>query len=260
MNGTRTPFWRRLADKIRAFFNRIRRRALQRGYACDCCGAELFDYPSRRLCESCEEKLLVPRKPCPKCGRERIAEGLCLTCKVLPPKFTQGISAFVYKGEAGILVNRMKNGAPRLAEYLGEKMTERFLERRLPIETPLLLVAVPMTKKREIERGYNQAERLAERVAESLRENDVAVEVQFSLLVKRRENGQQKHATQRERAENVRGAYLLRRRKPFEGRTVLLIDDIMTTGSTGNECARKMLSAGAKAVYFLTATAVPEMK
>ncbi len=245
--------------KISDFFDKIRRRVLKRGYACDACGAELFNYPKRRLCEACEKKLPRTKNPCPKCGREGISEGVCTTCKANAPKFTQGFSPFVYKGDGAVLLNRLKNGSPRLAAYFGEQMAEHFLE-RLPITSPLLVVAVPLTKSRERERGYNQAERLAESVVERLVEKGVEVEVDFTLLEKGKETALQKRATQAERRKNAESAYLLRRRKVFEGRTALLIDDVMTSGSTGSACARKILSAGATAVYFLTATAVPEQK
>ncbi len=242
------------------FFKWLRKRALSHGYACDMCGAELFDYPLHRLCASCEDKLVVAERPCPKCGRERVSGGLCMDCKYTVPFFTQGISAFVYKGEGGALVNRMKNGYPRLAAYLGEKMAERFLAQVKPWEGILLIVAIPMTKAKERERGYNQAERLAESVYEYLTARGVSAELNFSLLEKTRDTKEQKHGSVAERVENVRGAFHLRSRKAFEGKTVLIVDDIMTTGSTGSACAEKILRAGASKAYFLTAMAVAENK
>ncbi len=259
LNRTRSLFLWKEMGIIKELSKKIRRSALKSGYACDGCGKELFDYPTHhRLCDGCEEKLLSPKRPCPKCGRERIAEGLCMDCKYSPPKFTQGISPFVYRGECASLINRMKNGYPRLAAYFGERMAKCFLERAK--ERNLLIVAVPMTKSRERERGYNQAERLAESMETYFIEKGFSVELNFALLEKTRETKLQKRASVRERAENVQGAFRLRKRKSFEGRTVILVDDIMTTGATGNECAQKILKAGASAVYFVTATAVPENK
>ncbi len=183
-----------------------------------------------------------------------------MDCKKAPPKFTGGACAFSYVGEAASLVNRMKRDNPRLAVYLGERTAERFLERYGGEDAPYLVVAVPTTKSRLQERGYNQAERLAESVCAYLNGRGVAASADFALLQKTRETGQQKQGSQKERRENVRGAYSVKKRKACEGRTVLLVDDIMTTGATGNECAKKLLAAGASKVYFLTATAVPEQK
>lgn len=242
------------------FFTWLRKRGLKHGYACDMCGGELFDYPVHRLCKACEEKLTVATRPCPKCGRERVSGGLCMDCKYSVPRFTQGFSAFVYQGAGGAIVNRMKNGYPRLAAYLGERMAQDFLRHVKPWEGTLLIVAIPMTKTRERERGYNQAERLAESVYEYFRLHNVAAELNFSLLEKKKETKQQKHVSVVERVTNVRGSFHLRKRKDFEGRTVLIVDDIMTTGSTGSACAEKILRAGASKAYFLTAAAVPERK
>ncbi len=242
-------------------FEKFRRWCLRRGYGCDCCGKELFDYPTHRLCEACEEKLLVPKLPCPKCGRERVADGICSSCKKELPEFTAGCSAFVYKDEAARLVNRMKNGNERLCAYLGEKMGERFFERfGGEWGAPLLLVPVPTTKERRRERGFNQAERLAESIADALAEREVETELRVDVLTKTRETKPQKRMSKSERAENVKGAFSVKDRASVRGRIVLLVDDVTTTSATGNECARRLFSAGATAVYFLTATAVMEEK
>ncbi len=246
---------------IREWFDKFRRASLARGYTCDICGVELFDYPDRRLCEACEEKLFRPQRTCPKCGRETVAEGVCLSCKSRTPSFTHGLSPFSYKGEAALTVNRMKNGNPRLAAYFGEQMAEKFLEiYGLEQESPLLIVAIPLTKERLRERGYNQAERLAESVEARLIHKGVNAELDSGVLQKRKEIKPQKQTSGKERAENVHGAYHVHKRALCKGKRVLLVDDIMTTGATGSECARLLLSAGAKEVIFLTATALPEQK
>ncbi len=241
------------------WFDKWRKASLKRGYACDLCGGELFDYPTHRLCKGCEEKLRPIRRPCPLCGRESVAEGLCLDCKAEPPSFTRGLSSFEYKGEGALAVNRLKNGEPRLAAYFGEKMAETFLCAVNEVEN-LLILPVPSTKEGVRERGYNQAERLAESVCDYLSLRGVRATLDGEVLQKIRETKPQKQMTRRERSENVKGAYRLHKRKVCEGRTVLLIDDILTTGSTGNECAKKIKAAGAKEVYFLTAFSVAEAK
>lgn len=64
----------------------------------------------------------------------------------------------------------------------------------------------------------------------------------------------------KERFENVRGAYRVHKRSVCENRTIVVFDDIMTTGATGDECARILAAAGAKRVIFVTATSVPAKK
>ncbi len=182
-----------------------------------------------------------------------------MNCKAQPPKFTRGFSYLQYKGDGAVLVNRMKNGRPRLAAYLGEKMGEVILPYLLKDER-VLIVAVPLFEKRRKERGYNQAERLAESVLAYLCKQGIDAEADFSLLQKRRETGAQKKMSRRERAENLKGAFHIAKRKACEGRSILLVDDIMTTGATASECAARLLGAGAKRVVFLSAAALSEEK
>ncbi len=240
---------------------KIRKRLLQVGYTCDVCGGELFDYPKHRLCAACESTMLPITRPCERCGRQKRADGLCLGCKAVPPQFTQGVSVFSYKKESAVLINRFKNGNARLAGYLGEKMGRRLVEvfPNLTGENPLVL-SVPLSAEKTLLRGYNQAERLAECVLETLRLLGVEAEGDFALLEKRRETKVQKEMTYAERAENVRGAYRLQDKGRVKGRTVVLVDDIMTTGATGSELARVLKGAGAKEVYFLTAASTPERR
>lgn len=244
----------KLADKIRAATG-------ERGYTCDVCNREIFDYPVHRLCQNCTGKMPRIEKFCEKCGRERVAEGICLNCKARKPQFTQGFMPFVYRGGAAAAVNRMKTGTPSLALFFGEEMARTFAARYDgDREEPLLVLPVPMTVAARRERGYNQAERLAEAVCKELARLGFSAETDGDVLQKRRETAQQKHMSFIERADNVAGAYHVHKRTACKGRKILLVDDIMTTGSTGSECARRLFGAGADAVYFLAATALSEPK
>ena len=253
----KTNFLRKIKDKIRGFFK-------NRGFTCDACGAEIFDYPNRRLCIDCEEKMRKnDGRVCPKCGRKTLAEGVCLSCKAHMPRFL-GFSPFVYRAETAALINRVKNGAPVLASYFAERMAECLIERYEKMEKfreeTLLVVPVPLTEERKRSRGYNQAEELAETLCERLRARGYSVEIDTELLQKTRETAQQKHMDYKSRGENVSGAYHVHKRKACKGRIIVLVDDIMTTGATGNECAARLYGANAEEVLFLTAASLPERK
>lgn len=231
-----------------------------RGYVCDCCGAELFLYPQERICADCEKQLQRNNgRTCEKCGRKTVAEGVCMVCKSELPHFTKGISPFAYEKETPSLINRLKNGKRRLAWFLGEEMAKELLK-VCPrfCERELLVLPVPTTKETERERGYNQAQALAETVTDYLRRQGVNAETDGDILQKRKETRQQKRLGFRERAENVSGAYHVHKRAECKDKTVLLIDDVMTTGATGNECASRLFGAGAKEVFFLVAASLPE--
>ncbi len=181
-----------------------------------------------------------------------------MDCKQAPPAFEKGVALFLYLGESALLINRVKGGNPRLAAYVGERMGKRLIECVEGIDGELLLLPVPMTKEKRREKGFNQAERLAEGVYDLLTEKGIAAEIDFQLLIKTRETRPQKRASRQERRENVRGAYHITDRAKCKGKKVVLIDDVMTTGSTGNEIAKKLYKAGARKVYLLVGAAVPE--
>ncbi len=248
---------------MRRIWRNLRRKSEFHGYACDVCGAELFEYPEIRVCEKCEALLKRNEKNlCPKCGRKGVSEGACLSCKSHAPAFEIGYSYFVYETETASLINRMKNGQPWLTRYFGERMADGFLEKGwvdFSTEIPLV-VPVPMGEKRLKERGYNQAERLAEAFYDRLKEKGAETEFNARLLFKRLETPSQKDMDKTTRQKNAEEAYRVRERKACKGRTVLLIDDIMTTGATGSVCAEKLLKAGANRVLFLTAASLAERK
>lgn len=248
-------FLQKTAKSARDFFAR-------HGYVCDCCGKEVFDYPNHRLCEDCEEKLhRNNRLLCDKCGRQTLAQGICLSCKKKLPSFTKGISPFVYRGETAALVNRIKNGKRRLAYFFAEEMANTFkacVEK--PLDEPFLVLPVPLTSQGKRLRGYNQAEELALLLCDILIKEGVAVEFDNDVLQKRRENTPQKQLSFTAREKNVEGAYHVHKRSVCKDRRVLLIDDIMTTGATGSECSARLLGAGAKEVIFLVGASLPERK
>ena len=242
------------ARKIRVFSSK-------RGYVCDSCGAEVFNYPSQRFCAACEEKMQRnDKQTCLKCGRKTVTEGVCLLCKDDLPKFSKGVSAFVYEGESAALINRMKNGKRRLGYYFAEEMAKKCvaLYAEKMQEEVFLIVPVPMTARCEKERGFNQATELAEIFVDILRGKGFTVELDEEILQKTRESAPQKRMDFRARKENVAGAYHVHKRKVCRERTIVLIDDIMTTGATGSECAERLYGAGAKEVLFFTAAALSE--
>lgn len=258
--------WRELKN----FIKKVDREC---GYVCDACGKEIFDYPLHRLCEECARKLsLNDGRTCPKCGRKTVSDGVCLTCKRKLPQFSLGFSPFEYSGSTAALINRIKNGNPTLAYFFGEEMAmclrrryeglSAFLPDGNEIESQnkLLIIPVPISENGFIERGYNQSEELAQVVYSALCAGGYLAELDVEALIKRKETRPQKQLTYAERAENVAGAYHVRKRSACKDRVVLLIDDILTTGATGDECAARLYGAGAREVLFLTATSLAEQK
>ncbi|MBO7298159.1 MAG: ComF family protein [Clostridia bacterium] len=249
-------------SKWSEWLNKLREKAASRGYTCDICGAELFDYPTHRICKECDD-LLVKNdgKTCPKCGRATLSNGACLDCKSHLPQFTLAFSAFPYEGVAAQTVNAFKNGKRYLSWYFGETLAQKAVQ-TLSLQalqaTEWLILPVPLTANRQKERGYNQAEELAYAMYRTLQKMGVECLYDTQTLIKRRDEHMQKHLSSKERFENAEGAYHLHKRKFCRDKNILLIDDILTTGATGNACAKLLLNAGAKCVYLCTVAATPE--
>ncbi len=229
----------------------LQKRSSRRGYTCDACGREVFDYPNKRLCEPCQNSLFFNDQiTCDKCGRKTATEGLCLGCKNRPPVYTKGISPLVYGGDTPALINRFKNGNARLGYYLGELIAIAVME-KIPKDEQLFLLSVPTTKKRLHERGFDQAQMLADVLGDVLSANGYMVETVDFLSAK--DTTAQKHLTYAERLKSVANRYRFKKRGVCKGKTFLLVDDILTSGATGNACASLLFSDGAKAVYFAVA-------
>ena len=251
----------RLVDRLRAY-------AYTNSCTCDMCGAELFEYYPRRLCENCLPTLTRNNKRvCPKCGRHTRALGVCLVCKSRMPVFVKGFSPFVYKGEVAMQINRMKNGSRRLAFFFGEQIAEYFLHALdawqgadkfvFDVENAVILY-VPLSPERERARGYNQARELALAFGERLARAGIMLPVCEDALTLNRIVDSQKDLKKGERMQNVKGAYHVHKRKECKGKIVFLIDDIMTTGATGSECAEALMRVGARAVLFFAVASLKE--
>jgi ComF family protein len=136
-------------------------------------------------------------------------------------------------------------------EVLGLDLGD-FLCRSLAAEDDLWLgldavIPVPLHRKKLKTRGFNQAEVLAGRIARARK-----VELLGRRLVKVRNTPAQTTLEGKERDQNVRGAYRVRRAGDVKGKTVLLVDDVFTTGSTIRECSRTLKQAGVVEVRAVT--------
>lgn len=195
--------------------------------------------------------LLLPRK-CVGCG----APGafLCGVCLADAPRAADAtgvglqlvLAPFQMKGAAQKAVHRLKyNGVRVLAAPMGAAMAQHLQRRGV---APDVIAPVPLHPSRQRERGYNQAELLAREVGRWL---DVPVEA--GLLVRTESAGPQVRAASREeRQANVAGAFRVRR--AAIGKSVVIVDDVTTTGATLQECAAALRRAGARRVWGLTFT------
>jgi competence protein ComFC len=226
--------------------------------------ASLF-YPA--LCAVCHAPITRGQYVCQRCldKAQRIAPPFCAKCSepfsgAITGEFTCGncadrrlafdaaVSAYRSRGVVRFLIlqfkyNRQLHLRHPVAEWLQEAMNDpRLSERRFDIMVP-----VPLHPARLRERGFNQAQVLANILAQRI---NVPL---IRALDRTRYTTTQTAFDRTERMENLRGAFRLRKNINVRGLQVLLVDDILTTGSTLSECARVLRQTGAHSVYAVTA-------
>lgn len=212
------------------------------------------DHVARRgavFCSDCRKKLpRIRGARCEVCSEpfRAIDDGLvCSNCRGRQFYFVATVSSFKANGEIRELVHRLKyNRELHLLRALGWLLRQNFRDDRLRNVTFDGLVPVPLHPLREREREFNQSRLLCEEIAKKTK---IPV---FDALKRVRHTETQTHFDRNERMQNLRGAFVLRRMNRVQGKTLALIDDVFTTGSTLNECSRVLLEAGARTVWALT--------
>lgn len=192
---------------------------------------------------------------CDECRRElKYINEICNVCGKPSNKCDCGKRVYLFRGltapfenvgsaQQGVYGIKLAN-RKYAAEYFSGRMAY-CVKRDFTNVNFDFITAVPMSKKKKRKSGFNHAELLAVGVSKIL-----GIQTDFKLLKKVKENKSQHILTLKERVENVSGIY---RANECEGKTVLLIDDIKTTGATLNECAKQLLLSGATTVYCATA-------
>jgi len=123
----------------------------------------------------------------------------------------------------------------------------------------IAVVPVPLHARKQAQRGFNQAEMIARAALQQLA-RPKRFELSTGVLVRRRETGSQIGLTRHQRRENLRGAFAVSDPTRIVKRDILLIDDVLTTGTTASECARVLLRAGAARVWVATVARTLKLK
>jgi len=199
------------------------------------------------LCQSCQAELPRTRPPrCPICWQPQRQAAPCGRCHEERPAFEGARSLYLYEGAAREAVRALKyNYLSALAEPMAQLMGH-YVEEEEAIEADLL-VPVPLYGRRQRLRGYNQSALL---VRELSRLCGLPL-AERGLARRRNTPPQARSAGAEARRGNVADAFKADRRW-VEGKRILLIDDVMTTGATLDACARALRQAGAASVWALT--------
>ena len=210
------------------------------------------------LCASCWRGINFLGEPCCSCcgmpfpfDPGAVAGVLCAGCLAYRPRFDRARSVFAYDDHSRRLVLALKHadrlqGVPAFGQWLARAGAPLLAE-------AALVAPVPLHWTRLWRRRYNQSALLARAALQAWRRADRPAPLLVpDLLLRRRRTPSQGRRTRLQRAENVRGAFRLKPGAAVEGKRVLLIDDVLTSGATVEECAKVLRRAGAAGVDVLT--------
>ncbi|MEW5768050.1 MAG: ComF family protein [bacterium] len=220
---------------------------------CLICGRFLKEEEKEAVCPKCWAEIQLIHPPwCERCGLplapsfEGISAPLCRGCREGKRCFHQARAVGIYEGILRKTIHLFKFGQKEaLARLLGGLMAE-YPDQYWPELKVDFILPVPLHRRRLRSRGFNQAELLSKIVSLNLN-----LPLLTGNLLRTRFTIPQIELTKEQRLTNLKGAFKVRRREEIEGRSLLLIDDVFTTGATMNECSRALLEAGAAKVYCL---------
>ena len=207
--------------------------------------------PGSRWCSDCQQRVHVINDPlCEICGVPENVSRICAACEKEKPHYSALRSWAVFADPVQEALHRLKY---RRDIGLGDSLAAQMVEFVCRLDWPIdMIVPVPLGRKRLNERGYNQVGLIARPLAMVL-----GMEYAPRELRRRRETRSQVGLSKMARLDNVRDAFVAGKR--VTGKTILVVDDVATTGSTLSSAADAFFASGAKDVYGLTvARALPQ--
>lgn len=213
------------------------------------------------ICPECMEKLdFLNGRRCFICSKplESEEDELCRECQTVKRHFDSGYALLRHDDEARKIIYGLKySGIRDNADFIAFEIAKR-AGRLISMWQPEAFIPVPLHKVRRRERGFNQAEVIAEKLSYNLRQSgECNVPVDDSYIIRSHRTAPQKGLDPHGRRSNVRGAFeISEKAEPGRYKTVMIIDDIFTTGATISEMAKILRKTGVSKVYFVTCSIV----
>lgn len=199
------------------------------------------------ICPACKGKPELINEPfCLKCGKELAKnEEYCDDCKSRKHLFERGMSVFVYGSVSDSLYRFKNKGRQEYADFYAQSILKAH-GRWLMSLRPDALVPVPVHRSKRQHRGYNQAELIANNIFRM-----TGIPVYKDLIIREKRTGPLKDLSLKARQNNIKGAFKVTE-NAVKLKTIVIIDDIYTTGTTIDEMCRCIKSAFDCKIYFLT--------
>jgi ComF family protein len=224
---------------------------------CRICRAPLTNIAILPVCDPCLAQIVPLDGPlCQICGEKlfhTIADTedvpLCPICRRVGAHFSRAAAYGAYEGPLRDLIHLFKyKGIKPAGKVLGSLLNQTVAAMTLP--DFLIVIPVPLWSGKRASRGFNQAEAIARTFMGF--QSSSSIQLDTSVLIRTRDTASQTGLTRHQRRANVRGAFAVVKREKVKGRSILIVDDVMTTGTTSGECARVLRRAGAKEVFVAT--------
>jgi len=212
---------------------------------CPVCKNAATDHKTAPICSDCWQSVSPYEGPmCRRCGKPLVSDvsTTCGECLEDGPAFSYARSFGLYEGVLKKAISLLKfYGIKRLSKPLSDII--------LHIEMPRVdaVIPVPLHEKRLRQREFNQSALLAKYLAKSL-----GIVMMLNCLVKVRDTMPQVGLRSQDRRKNIKKAFDIKQRELIEGKNIMLVDDVVTTGATVRECSRILKKAGARNIYVIT--------
>ena len=240
---------KRFKTKVKDFIvNKIKENIFPLNYTCNCCEKEVFD--KEYFCLDCKKEIYkIHQNRCNHCGRKTAySVEYCDSCIDKNLEFFEARSLYEYKGNIPKIIKDVKyNEKTYLIDVFIEDLKKLYYGRFYNCD---VVVAVPMTTKALKDRGYNQAQILAKKLSKELN-----LPYDDSLVKKVKETERQATLDVVERSKNLKGAFKVTNNN-YKGKNVLLVDDVLTTGTTCNLISGLLKKKGVSKVFVLTIASV----
>lgn len=240
-------FRRYISNGVKSFIN------LFYPLSCYICRVRLSPLRDIPLCDQCLQGIQFNPSPfCRRCGTHLPAFSqkeayYCKKCRTTPYYFKRAFSVCVYDGIVKQCIHLFKYKRKlALARFLCRLLID-FTQSFIVIEKIDLIIPVPLHPRKLRQRQFNQAGILAKALSRAFNKR-----LKHNALVKIKDNPAQVNLPQAKRIKNARGCFRVKSLPAVKGKNILLIDDVLTTAATVNECAKVLRQAGAKKIEVLT--------